>query len=193
MSCAREDTAKVQHPARYLLDDAFARLIQGAHRSATSPHNSLREPTPRQADAGCYRKGRVTIQGLPIAIENPAGTVRRGVGKDGKAWATRVAAHYGDISGTRGADGDPVDVFVGPFPESTKVWVINQALPGEPFDEHKICLGFGNEEMARNAYLGSYEQGWAGIQSMHACTIAQLKWWLKNGDMKAPFSPDQLP
>lgn len=193
---ARADTAQVDIDralqrliARRTGGDMHARVMSAAHEAATSPFNERREPTPAQADAGRYFKGRVTVHGLRIAIENPAGTMRRGIGADGKTWATRVAANYGDIADTRGADGDPVDVFVGPFPESDRVWVINQQHPGGGFDEHKVMLGFGNEDMARQAYLNSYEPGWANLQSIHPATIAQLKTWLKRGDMSKPFTP----
>ena len=163
----------------------------GAHQAATG-HNALAEPTAAQRAAGNYKLGRIVVQGLRIAIENPRGTYREGVDADGAAWRCRMAAHYGYLSGTRGADGDGVDVFVGPAPESPRVWVINQVLGGQ-FDEHKVMLGFVDEAHARATYLSSYSPGWQGLGDIVPVSLDQLRWWLRWGDMARPLTPDQLP
>lgn len=161
--------------------------------ACSSPHNNLKEPTKAQAEVGNYKKARVTLHGLRLVIENPHGSVRRGVSGDGKAWESRMQAHYGEIAGTCGADGDPVDVFIGPFPESRRVWVINQSGPGAGFDEHKVVLGAATEQMARELYLASFDRDWAGLQSIVALSLDQLRWWLKHGDHAQPISLNQLP
>lgn len=130
---------------------------------------------------------------MTIKIENVRNSVRSGTSSDGKAWSNRMAASYGEIVGTRGADGDQVDVFIGAFPESQQVWVINQGWPDGSFDEHKVVIGAGAERNARDLYLASFDVGWTGLQSMHPATIAQLKWWLRHGDLTQPFTPQQLP
>lgn len=197
-----QETGQVQKPANPstpavpaipVLDDAFTRLQQAASEAATSPHNDRRDPTEAQARAGNYKKARVTIHGLPLVIENVRNSVRSGLRADGTVWSSRMAAHYGEVAGTRGADGDPVDVFVGHFPESPSVWVINQAFTTGGFDEHKVMLGFATEAQARAAYTDSFDRDWTGLQSMVAATADQLKWWLKHGDMRRPLSQDQLP
>ncbi|WP_275689486.1 hypothetical protein [Nitrosomonas oligotropha] len=107
--------------------------------------------------AGNYKVGRVSLHGLSIAIEQPRGTYRTGIDqKTGKRWSSRMAAHYGYISRTKGADGDGVDCFVGPYPQSETAYAISQYIDGR-FDEHKIMLAFPDEESARNAYLHSYQ------------------------------------
>lgn len=176
-----------------MLDDAFARLNSAASHAATSQHNQRPGPTPAQAVAGNYLKGRVRIHGLPIAVENDRNSIRTGESADGKAWANRLAAIYGEIEGTVGADGDRIDVFIGHFPETRSVWIINQGWPDGAFDEHKVMLGFQNEEAARDAYLMSFERGWTGLQSIHALSVDQLKWWLRHGDTKKRFAPANLP
>jgi hypothetical protein len=173
--------------------DAFTQLQQAASHAATSHHNNRPEPTRAQALAGNYAKAKFTLHGLPLVLENVRNSVRTGTGEDGTQWANRMDAHYGEIAGTKGADGDPVDVFVGLFPESRAVWVINQGYPDGGFDEHKLMLGFASEEQARNAYLGSFDRGWTGLLSMVPATIDQIKWWLKHGNMSRQFSTDQLP
>ncbi len=66
-----------------------------ADEAATSPNNDLPEPTATQKQAGNYRKGHVSVQGLSLAIENPKGSVRRGTDPDGKEWSHAMSDHYG--------------------------------------------------------------------------------------------------
>ncbi len=159
---------------------AYARIDAAAHEAATG-HNLRPPPSPAQQRAGNFKKGRIELHGLQLVIEHPRGTYRCGVGADGRAWSSRVAAHYGYFAGTRGADGDPVDVFVGPFPESEAAWVINQRRADGAFDEHKVMLGFHTEDQARAAYTGSYAPGWAWLQSTVPMQIDQLRAWLYAG------------
>lgn len=185
------------HPAadllRHALDDAFVAMEQGAHTSASSPHNARRPPTPAQAAAGNYALGTVQWQGLTLRIENPRGTTRSGTDPDGKAWSNTMAAHYGYIAGTRGADGDAVDVFVGPVPEATGVWVINQANADGSFDEHKVLVGFLDEQQALTAYRNSYDRGWNRIRSAVRLTPDQLRWWLKFADTGRDLTLNLVP
>lgn len=169
--------------------------INDAADLAAAGRNTTPMPTPAQHAAGNYRKGRFALHGLLIAIENPMGSIREGVGADGVPWRNRMAAHYGYFSGTRGADGDPVDVFVGGFPDAADVWVINQVDPATgAFDEHKVMLGFASEAMARAAYNESYTRDWAGLGSMVRISVPQLKWWLRHGSKSAPVtSPEGVP
>lgn len=171
---------------------AFALLERHANEAATG-NNSRPHPTEAQAAAGNYKMGRVRVQGLDIRVENVRGSVRSGTSPDGKTWSNRMAAHYGYIAGTRGADGDEVDVFVGPLPESESVWVINQRDAKGSFDEHKVMVGFATEDQARSAYLHSYDRNWRGLQSIVPASLTQLKWWLRNGNKARAISPDQLP
>jgi len=67
-------------------------------------------PTEAQKEAGNYRKGHLTLQGLDIALENPKGSTRSGTDQDGKTWQSNMAHDYGYIKRTLGADGDHVDV-----------------------------------------------------------------------------------
>lgn len=145
------------------------------------------DPSEAQKLVGNYKKGRFYLFGMPVVIECPHGTTRSGVSEDGRSWSNRMGASYGYIAGTRGADGDEVDVFVGPIPESTRAWVINQCDAAGEFDEAKVMLGFATEEQAKNAYLTSYDKGWRGLMSMAPIGIPTLKQWLKTGDMTSPY------
>lgn len=173
--------------------DKYAAIMAAAHGGAYG-HNNTAIPTMAQAVAGNYRMGRCRINGIAIAIEQPQGSYREGTDPDGKQWRTRLAAHYGYLPGTKGADNDPLDCFIGPWPESDLVWVINQVDPSsQRFDEHKIMLCFQTEEAARTAYLQSYDRDWRGLGSMVQATTEQLKWWLKFGNHKAALTAKALP
>ena len=164
----------------------------GAHSGAFG-NNPTPEPTESMCLTGNYKMGRVNLYGLPIAIEQPRGSYRTGIDqKTGKRWTSRVAAHYGYINGSKGADGDCLDCFVGVYPQSETIYVINQFVDGS-FDEHKCLLGFPDEDTARRAYLDSYERGWNGLKSIVQMSISQFKWWLKNGDMSQPVRANNLP
>ncbi|CAE6901298.1 hypothetical protein [Paraburkholderia domus] len=157
--------------------DDFLALERAAHDGAFGRDNHVL-PTTRQCEADDYRKGFVRLHGLDIAIENPRGSIRAGKTADGREWANRMAAHYGEFVGTTGADGDGVDVFIGPYPESKRVWVINQTFDGK-FDEHKVCLGFPDADSAKAAYVNSYSRDWKGLGSMVAMSLSDFKQWLR--------------
>ena len=159
--------------------------LSGKVEAAASETNT--EPTPAQAEAGNYRKGKVTVHGLTVSIENPRESVRSGTDKSGKAWEVEMAHHYGYILGTVGKDGDHVDAFVGPNPESTKAWVVNQIDPEtRRFDEHKVMLGFDSRQDAIAGYKANYSPGWNGIGDVVETDVSSLKTWLENGETKRP-------
>ena len=104
-------------------------------------------------------QGYVSYQGVDIDIENRAGTFRRGTSDEGVKWATRMHHHYGEVRGTVGADGDPVDVFVGPDAFAPYVWVVQSKYPGSPdFDETKSMLGFVTKAAAVSAFRQAYDK-----------------------------------
>jgi hypothetical protein len=170
-------------------DPQVQAIDAAAHEAATSPMNDRPEPTQAQKEAGNYKKGHIRLHGLEISIENPAGSVRKGVDPDGKPWETTMANHYGDILGTDGADGDPVDVFIGPNPGSEKAFVVDQYDgAGGKFDEHKVMLGFDTLEQARTAYSSNYDADWKGGQHVVETDIAGLKEWLARGKARRPLA-----
>jgi hypothetical protein len=167
--------------------------IENAAQDGAFGNNPRAMPTEAMCQDGNYKVGKTTIYGLPVAIEQPRHSYRTGIdSKTGKRWSTRLAAHYGYFSGTRGADNDPVDVFIGPYPQSEYAYIINQHVNGA-FDEHKVMLCMADEQSARRAYLDSYEKGWTGLHDMVPASITQLKWWLKNGNLTKPLKPEHLP
>ena len=164
------------------LSQPLSALDQAAHQAATSPLNEKDQPTPEQRKAGKYEKGRVVVQGLPIDIENPKGSVREGKSKAGKTWRTVMKDHYGYIRDVDGEDGDKLDVFVGPTPSAETVFVVNQVDPVTgKFDEHKVMLGYQTQAEARRAYLSNYEKGWNGLDSVVPMTMEEFKAWKDQG------------
>ncbi|MFZ4856129.1 MAG: PLxRFG domain-containing protein [Desulfuromonadaceae bacterium] len=175
----------------------FTPLDANAHNAATSPHNNTPEPTLAQIEAGNYKKGHVTLHGLDISIENPAGSTRKGVDENGKAWETGLQHHYGYIKGTIGRDKDHVDVFIKPGIDQTtagdKIFVIDQKSPDTDsgrgsFDEHKVMIGFDSHEEASKAYQSNYDKsGFSRIAAVSGPSVATFKDWLKNGDTTKMF------
>lgn len=145
------------------------------------------EPTEAQKEAGNYKKGHIKLQGLDIALENPKGSTRSGTDQDGKAWQSTMTHDYGYIKRTLGADGDHVDVFIGDKPDSETVYVVDQVDPiTGKFDEHKVMMGFSDEQAAREGYLGNYEAGWKGLGAIKAMPVESFKRWVKEGDTTKP-------
>lgn len=134
-----------------------------------------------QKHAGNYKKEHMIWNGLGISIENSKGSYRKGIDKNGKQWRVRMPVPYGYFKRSHGADGDHVDVFVGPRLKSEKVFVINQQhADTKKFDEHKVMIGFPAKGHALAAYRKSFSDGKADnrIKSIVECSIPELRAWL---------------
>lgn len=108
-------------------------------------------------------KRRSEFQGLPLNIEIEAGETRGGTGEDGKPWEHTYAFPYGELCDTMGADGDPVDVYVGSVPAAPNVLVVHQRFLSGTFDEDKAMMGFPDEAAAEAAYRAHGPSwGWGG-------------------------------
>ena len=145
-------------------------------------------PTEKQKESGIYQKGRFVIKGIPVVIENPKGSVRWGIGENGRKWFNRMKSHYGYIQHKGEAiDGDKVDVFIGDKFSNNKVFVINQGK-NNMFDEHKVMIGYPDINTAKESYLACYEKGWEkNIMSIIPTNTKKLKDWLKSGNMNEPY------
>ncbi|MBJ6722450.1 PLxRFG domain-containing protein [Bacillus sp. PR5] len=173
---------------------ADAPIDIAARDAASHPENDLPEPTEAQKEAGNYAKGHVRLGGMELSIENPAGSSRKGVDPDGKAWETQMHSHYGYIKGTIGRDKDHIDVFVKPgtaeLADDAKVYVVDQKSPDNGrFDEHKVMIGFESQQEAEAAYLANYTPGWKGMGDVTETSLADFRNWTKNGDTKKAFAP----
>ena len=103
--------------------------------------------------------GQVSFRGLRVDLENPRGGYREGVGDGGRKWRTYMRHHYGEIRRTKGADGEAVDVYVGPDAASDRVFVVHQNDPTTGrYDEDKVLLGFDSRAAAVSAYMSQYDR-----------------------------------
>ena len=164
-----------------------------AHEAATSPTNELTEPTEAQKEANNYKLGRLEFEGLKIGIENPQGSKRSGIDPNGQEWSVDMQHHYGDITGTKGADGDAIDVFIKPDPKAGKpVFIVDQVDPSTgKFDEHKVMMGFDTVEEAEQAYFSNYDKGWKGLGNISPVNVDEFKQWTK-GDTTKPFFKNNI-
>ena len=147
------------------------------------------EPTEGQKEAGNYKKGRVKVGPFDVVIEQPRGSVRSGVDANGKAWETTMQNTYGYFGGTKGVDGDAIDVFLGNDLDGwdgTTVFVVDQYNPDGSFDEHKVMLGFNSQEEAEAAYFANYEADWAKTHrtEVTAVPLADFTEWVKSSKRK---------
>ena len=161
--------------------------------SAFAPQGDKRggriTPTEAQKHAGNYSKQHLSFHGLPISIETPKGATREGKDHTGKVWRCKMPADYGYIKRTEGADGDHLDVFVGPDRGSRMVFLINQNdhRTGK-FDEHKAILGTTSERQAVALYCAAFSDGCGAkrIGSIEPMSLDAFKHWLKQGKTKTP-------
>lgn len=150
--------AKVRHDGdiRFVLKKTA--LQAAADRAAESPNNDLSPPTDRQKEAGNYQMGHHRLKsGFDISIETPRGGTRKSKEDAPEQWVVpSMPAHYGYVKGIKGADGDHLDLFIGPEEDNGRFWVINQKNPDGTFDEHKLVTGVSSPEQAVQIYKDSF-------------------------------------
>ena len=104
---------------------------------------------------------KVVRHGLSITIEHPKGTFRvlhddRGV----VVYKKLMSSDYGYFNGTKGRDGDEVDVMVGPMENAKEVYVVHMTDKGprvdEREDEDKCLIGYPSATAAKAAFLAHY-------------------------------------
>lgn len=147
-------------------------------------------PTEQQKSDGSYQTGEISMFGLDLAIENPKGSIRSGKDNLGEEWSITMLNDYGHIKGTKGADGDEVDIFIGPNLTSDRVFVINQMSVDGSFDEHKVMLGFDDIESAKIGYLSNYKPGWSGMGDVQEMSMDEFKLFLDKQAPKPVAAPD---
>lgn len=151
-------------------------------------------PTDGQKEAGNYKKGHVRIGQFDITVENPKGSVRRGTDQNGNPWETTMYNTYGYIRGTEGVDGDHIDVFLTNDIDGwngRRVYVVDQYNENGTFDEHKVMLGFNDEDDARNAYFANYSDDWANKRKivMTSANLEDFEKWINSSHRKTkPFA-----
>ena len=138
---------------------------------------------------------KTTFQNLPISIENRKGSVRSGKDKDGDEWRTKYKIPYGYIPGTRGVDGDELDVFVGGDENSAFAYVVHCNTPdGSKFDEDKVMLGFSSSKSAKQCFLQHYDSPkfFGGIDAIPMWQFRERVWKRKHTTKKLVASRNGL-
>lgn len=152
-----------------------------------------KNPTQGQKEAGNYKMGHINVLGFDITIENPRGSYRKGVDKDGKEWKCKMYHHYGYFRRTKAIDGDAIDVFVGKNLKSDKIFVVDQVNNKGEFDESKVMLGFDTAKEAKEGYLSCYSKDWKGFKEITEVDIETFRKWLYNGTKRIkPFAEYKL-
>ena len=171
---SRAAPVKVEHPDH--VDVAAA-------RAQTAPSDG-------QKEAGNYQKGHLRLGGMDITIDTPKDAERSGTAPDGTRWSVKMPAHYGYVKRSEGADGDQVDVYIGPEADTGRVFVFDQFDPKtRRFDEHKAVLGVRSIEDAQDLYDGGFSDGSGprrrgGVTEM---STDEFRTWAMSGDTSKPL------
>lgn len=145
---------------------------------------------PKRKNDGKDIVDRKEFQGLKVAIENPAGTLRQW--KDDAGNVTRSTAmrhHYGFLEDSIGSDGEEMDVYLGPHPDADEAYGINQQKGPDytTLDEQKWMLGFRSADEAKAAYLAHRDDGTRAYGGMSALPMARFKQKLKSRTGTGPI------
>lgn len=122
-------------------------------------HVIVLPPRPRPEEPDFPFVGSMLYQGITLDLEQRPGDIRSGTSPSGEEWSVTMPHFYGEVRGTTGADGDPVDVIVmskgDPF--APFVYVIQSKMPrSRSFDETKAVLGAKSQSEAVGAFRSMY-------------------------------------
>jgi hypothetical protein len=121
-------------------------------------------------------------------IETPRGYQRHGKDGQGKSWAVTLPYHYGYLRGHAGADGDSLDIALGPDPAAGYVYLIDQRHlpPGKGFDETKEFANFSSQSDALKAFDNGHHDARHVIMDWTPMSVEDFKRWLVDRDPKKP-------
>lgn len=184
---------------RWKLDTGALKVISSQLDSIHDPKNDkANEKTARLIDRALKMLGNDNVPGafktLSMAADEMDGSeygfdsAINGIIGDG--WFNKMPADYGRILKTEGADGDHVDIFMGPNLDSSVILIVNQKTQDvkPKFDEHKILAGFNSRHEAMLTYRKSYGADWrqSGVDFINV-SGAELDAWLESGDTTKPY------
>jgi hypothetical protein len=153
---------------------------------------------PAVADSGAALPPEVLV------MQIPEGTARRGVGADGQPWSVTMPGDYGELKGTRGLDGEPVDYLLRRAGPRGRAFVVEQLLPPDEvvegdeaggatdeLDEYKVILGCADEAEARALLATAY--GSSGrFGAVAAMPEAVLLDWLRTRGVSGRATIDAI-
>jgi hypothetical protein len=125
-------------------------------------------------------KVRYEVQGVPVWIEWKRGETR--LYKDKKTGEIKykrfMKADYGYIPNTKDADGEEIDVYVGPDLKAPTAYVIKQLKKSDgSFDENKVMIGYASQKAAKDAYnyhMGGTVEFFGGINGVKVTALQAL-------------------
>ena len=180
---------KVEAFRRYV-----ARLVAGAHKHSVGRKRKAAAKSARallkaiQTELGPPQwpnraehpfVGVVTLPGgLVVNVETEAGGTRSGTDPDGHEWSVVMPAHYGEIAGTLGTDGEPLDVFVGEDLAAAHVYAIAVVDPNTGLhDEDKLFVGFPTRSDAEACFRAAYDRRDLKL-GVRKLTVPEFQTWV---------------
>jgi len=131
------------------------------------------------------RRERRDFHGVPVIIEFRKGDVKPGHDPE-DGFGFEQLADYGFIPGTTtNEEGEGLDVYIGPDPESERVFVVALMRPHETdvFMEYKVLLGWDSHHAAMHFCKAQYFDDMIGL--LYEMTIPDLVDWV---DLQAPMA-----
>lgn len=161
-----------------------------ASSAADAAHEAAKEPTPGQKEAENYKMGHSRMFGRDVSWENKRGSTR--VAKDGSWKVDDLPYDYGHLLGTKGNDGDHLDIAnIG---TGDKHFVVDQRKTETGgFDEHKILANAKDMADAVDHYKRGFSDGRGDerLGSIKAATDEEIKAWASApGAKRKPYDPD---
>jgi phage gp29-like protein len=124
---------------------------------------------------------RYKFQGLPIAVENGSGSIRRWYDESNQETGSTSMRHdYGYVEGALGNDKEQLDVYIGPDPNAEDVHIVhqNKAPDYKSYDEDKVFMGFPTAAAAKEAFL-QHRNDPRAFRSMTTIPVERFKATLK--------------
>ncbi len=126
------------------------------------------------------------VMGLPVTVEYPRGSVRHLLNDAGETvLKKRMYSDYGFLNGTKGRDGDEIDVMLGPLPQCKEIYVIHMRDLGKDVDqredEDKVMIGFQSAAAAKAAFLLHYPANF--YQSMTSFPFVEFRKKLRTSQL----------
>jgi SPP1 gp7 family putative phage head morphogenesis protein len=154
--------SKIPRPAYpAAIEAAYAKALVSIVDEIYDLARPLLDALPR-TDEVELKPAQETVErfGLRVAIENPAGSIRRWTDSDGSQGETVMKWSYGEIVGFTGSDGEGVDVYLGPEEKPEWIYIVEQMAKStgfEQYDEQKVMIGWPSADAAVRAYLEQYD------------------------------------
>lgn len=77
-----------------------------------------------------------------------------------------------------------MDCFVGPYPDAPTAYVVNHYRRDGTFEEHKVLMGYQNQDAAVNDYCAAYD---LPRTRAFEFSLPKLREWLGTGDVARPL------